>query len=151
MLPKTDLTEAFWQTFANSAGAQNVDNVVVTLGDSSSMAAHLAELVVRVTKRVTCSLVRDCLQSPENFPKVDGFVVVLDGNDQPRRIWRTTEVEVKPLIAVDDQFALDKGQGNRSRAWWLDAHRNHFGQQAVRYGFEMRDEIPCVFERFEVV
>ena len=65
--------------------------------------------------------------------------------------WRTTEITVKPLADVDDAFAWDEGEGDRTRAWWLSAHRSYFSAQAQREGFEMYDTIETVFERFEIV
>jgi uncharacterized protein YhfF len=114
------------------------------------MATELAALVVAGRKRATCSLARD-YQAPETLPKVGDFVVVVDGNGMPQCIWRTTEIEIKPLNAVDDQFAWDEGEGDRSREWWLAAHRRYFARQALRDGFEMHDTIEAVFERFEIV
>jgi uncharacterized protein YhfF len=64
---------------------------------------------------------------------------------------RTTEVTIKPLFQVDEAFAWDEGEGDRTRDWWLDAHRRYFARQATREGFEIDDEILTVFEHFEVV
>jgi uncharacterized protein YhfF len=64
---------------------------------------------------------------------------------------RTTEVAIKPLSQVDETFARDEGEGDRTRDWWIDAHRRYFARQAGREGFEIDDEILTVFERFEVV
>ena len=63
----------------------------------------------------------------------------------------TTEVAVKSLIGVDDAFAWDEGEGDRTRDSWLSDHREYFSNQAYREGFEMSDEIETVFERFEIV
>jgi uncharacterized protein YhfF len=56
-----------------------------------------------------------------------------------------------PLIGVDGAFAWDEGEGDRTRASWLDNHRRYFSRQAAREGFVMHDGIATVFERFEVV
>jgi uncharacterized protein YhfF len=64
---------------------------------------------------------------------------------------RTTEVAIKPLSQVDETFARDEGEGDRTRDWWIDAHRRYIARQAGREGFEIDDEILTVFERFEVV
>ncbi len=66
-------------------------------------------------------------------------------------IWRTTEVVVKPLVAVDNTFAWDEGEGDRTRDSWLSDHREYFSDQASREGFEMSDGLETVFERFEIV
>ena len=39
----------------------------------------------------------------------------------------------------------------RSRAWWLEAHRDFFTRQAAAEDFDMHDEIETVFERFAVI
>jgi uncharacterized protein YhfF len=80
-----------------------------------------------------------------------GYVVLLDGANRPRAIWRTTEVRIGPLNSVDERFAWDEGEGERTREWWLSAHRRFFERRAAVQGFQMHDEIETVFERFQVV
>jgi uncharacterized protein YhfF len=82
-------------------------------------------------------------------PQPGDFVLMLDGTGGPRFLWRTTEVTIKPLVEVDEAFAW--GEVDRTRAWWLDAHRRYFARQATRDGFELSGDILTVFERFEVV
>ena len=64
------------------------------------------------------------------------FVMMLDGERHPPFIWRTTEVTIKPLSQADEAFAWDEGEGDRTRDWWLDAHRRYFARQASREGFD---------------
>jgi uncharacterized protein YhfF len=56
-----------------------------------------------------------------------------------------------PLNSVDERFARDEGEGDRTRDWWLAAHRRIFAQRAAARGFRMHDEIETMFERFEIV
>jgi len=62
------------------------------------------------------------------------------------------ETFVAPLSAVDDRFAWDEGEGDRTRDWWLDAHRRYFTRRAEVLGIPF-DEAgsPLLYERFEVV
>jgi uncharacterized protein YhfF len=147
---RTAEIEAFWRGFADHSGAAD-RYAVVAFGDGPAMASELADLVVAGTKRATASLRRDYADGGEPLPRVGDLVLVVDGDGAPRCIWRTTGVDIKPLIAVDDRFAWDEGEGDRTRAWWLDAHRGYFGRQAAREGFALNDEIETVFERFTVV
>ncbi|MFM0290019.1 ASCH domain-containing protein [Paraburkholderia megapolitana] len=148
---KTPQSDAFWRAYASHAGIGPTSYEVVSFGDSAEMANELAELVVAGTKRATASLARYYAQAPDTLPKPGDYVVLVDGDGVPCAIWRTTEVTVKPLIAVDDRFAWDEGEGDRSRAFWLDAHRAFFGAQAAEDSFDMHDQIDTVFERFEIV
>jgi uncharacterized protein YhfF len=150
-LPKTEATDRFWREFRDAAGVQVDEYDVVSFGDNSAMATELADLVVAGHKRATAGLLRQFGSEGEPPPIVDGYVVLVDGEAQPRAVWRTTELRVGPLASVDQQFAWDEGEGDRTREWWLSAHRRFFGRQASVQGFQMHDEIETVFERFEVV
>jgi uncharacterized protein YhfF len=151
MLSKTEQTEMFWRAFLTHSGRADGDYVVVAFGDTPALATELAALVLDGTKRATCSLLREYADAPDTSPKVGDEVVLVDGSGKPQCIWRTTEIEIKPLIEVDERFAWDEGEGDRSRAYWLNAHRTSFQRQAQRDGFVMHDRIDAVFERFEIV
>jgi uncharacterized protein YhfF len=115
MVGKTNQTEEFWRAFAEYSRRVDSDYVVVAFGDHPHMATELAALVVSGTKRATASLVSDFSSSDNPLPKIGDFVVVVDGNGNPECIYRTTEIEIKPLISVDERFAWDEGEGDRTR------------------------------------
>ena len=150
-LGKTAATDDYWAGFVAAKGAIDRDYTVVAFGDGSEPWDELVELVLRGTKRATASLARDYAPGGEAMPQVADLVVVVDSRGTPRCIWRTTEIVVKPLIDVDDAFAWDEGEGDRTRDSWLSDHRDYFAEQAAREGFGMSDEIQTVFERFEIV
>ena len=87
-------------------------------------ASKLIDLMLAHRKRATASLARD-FGGEEPLPKSGDHVVVIE---------------------VDDAFAWDEGEGDRSRAFWLDAHRRYFARQAAREGFAMHDLMPTVFD-----
>jgi uncharacterized protein YhfF len=144
-------TDEFWRGYCEAAGLRHDHYDVVAFGNGPAMATELAELTVAGIKRATAGLVRQFGPEGEPPPVVGGYVVLVDGADHPRAVWRTTEVRIGPLNSVDDRFAWDEGEGERTREWWLSAHRRFFGQRAVAQGFPMHDEIETTFERFEVV
>ena len=143
--------EEFWCAFRAATGLSHDDYDVVACGDGPALKTELAELIVKGTKRATAGLARQFGPGGEPPPVVGGHVVVVDGEGRPRAIWRTTEIRTGPLDSVDARFAFDEGEGDRTRAWWLDAHRRYFGRRAAAEGFDMHDGIETVFERFEVV
>jgi uncharacterized protein YhfF len=149
-MQRTPEIEAYWAAFRKATSLAHDHYVVVEMGDSPELANELVGLMLAGRKRATASLARD-FEGEEPLPEVGDHVVVVDGTGAPRCIWRTTEVTIKPLIEVDDAFAWDEGEGDRSRAFWLDAHRRFFARQAAREGFTMHDRIPTVFERFALV
>lgn len=150
-IKKTPATNDYWAEFVAANSTIDRDYTIVVFGDGPELCDNLVDLVLCGSKRATASLARDYATGDETMPQVGDFIVVIDSNGTPRGIWRTTEILVKPLIDVDDAFALDEGEGDRTRDSWLFDHREYFSRQACREGFEMSDEIETVFERFEIV
>jgi uncharacterized protein YhfF len=149
---KSAQTDAFWAAYCErSAIPVNHRYDVVAFDDNPTTATELASLVIAGVKRATASLARDYELSNNEPPTVGAHVVLVDGTGVPQCIWRTTEVRVGPLQSVDATFAWDEGEGDRTRESWLEAHRQYFGRQALREGFDMHDNIAVVFERFEIV
>lgn len=145
--------QALWQKFCQATGADPSSlTAVERLGDSAAMADELLALVLAGTKTATAGLARDVEMGSEPLSQPGDHWVVLDGQDAPRCVLKTVQVRVGVLESVDAAFASDEGEGDRSREWWLDAHRRFFLRQAERQDFaydEQRDLV--VFERFDVV
>ncbi|NND01340.1 MAG: ASCH domain-containing protein [Acidimicrobiia bacterium] len=120
-------------------------------GDSAAMADELASLVASGTKRATAGLLVEYDAEDEPIPQPGDLSIVVDGNGVPTCLIRTTEVRIGPLESVDDPFAWDEGEGDRTRASWLDEHRGFFDRVAVGSGWELGPNPETVFERFEVL
>lgn len=120
-------------------------------GDSVELADELIELVLDGTKAATAGAMADYEAANDPLPAVGDLAIVTDGSMTPRAVIRATEVRVGPLSSVDDDFAWDEGEGDRSRASWLENHTAFFGRCYQALGLEFHDDIPVVFERFEVV
>ena len=151
IVERTPETDAFYAAFRTQVPNAPATYDVVAFGDTAALQDELVALTLAGTKRATASLLREYDHPPPALPKVDDHVVVVDGRGRPRCIWVTVEITIKPLIEVDDAFAWDEGEGDRSRDDWLRMHRDYFTAQAAREGFEFGDEIPVVFERFRIV
>src|SRR4030088_1888094 len=128
---RSALTDDFWRAYREAAGLHHDDYDVVAFGDGPEMATELSELTVAGIKRATAGLVRQFGPDGEPPPVLGGYVVLLDGSHRPRAIWRTTEVRVGPLNSVDEKFAWDEGEGERTREWGLSAPRPFFGGGAA--------------------
>jgi len=120
-------------------------------GDTSEMADRLALLVRDGPKRATAGLLAAMEAAGVPMPQVGGYSVVLDGRGAAVCVIRTTETRVGPLDSVDDAFAWDEGEGDRTRPDWLDGHLRSFARSCARLGIAWDDDLPVHFERFEVV
>ncbi len=81
------------------------------------------------------------------MPEVGGHSVILDGEGKPICVIRTTRVDTQPFGEVDEEFAWVEGEGDRSFAYWREAHIRFFAGE----GTPIEDDDLVVLERFEVV
>lgn len=141
---------SFWARYLLIPGAVQAASVPSAwcFGDSAELADELIELVVRGPKRATVAALAEYEADGEPVPKAGDLSIAMDGSMRPRAVLETTEVRVGPLSSVDEQFAWDEGEGDRTRAWWLDAHTRYFARAFPRMGLEFHPDVPVVFERF---
>ena len=110
-------------------------------GDGPALADELLGLVVRGVKTATCST-----EDEPNISTPGERWIVLDGRGEPRCVIETTEVTFRRYDDVDAAFAHDEGEGDRSLAYWRDAHRRYF----TRLG-KFSDDMMLMCERFRLV
>ncbi len=144
-------TREFWHAYAAAARISRKKYTVFRFGDSDKLADELMTLILAGKKRATTSLLRDFAAPDQPMPKPGSFGVVVDGRNVPRCIIRTTDVSVKRLCDVDEDFARDEGGGDRSLAWWRASHERYFRRQGAREGFAIDGGTKVVLVRFEVV
>ncbi|QHC60769.1 ASCH domain-containing protein [Rathayibacter sp. VKM Ac-2760] len=130
-----------WAAFRrHDATVQEVLPLVESFGDSVELADELLALVRRGVKTATASLAGD-----EPVPRVGEHWIVCDGAGLARVVLLTTEIRLGELDSVDDDFAWDEGEKDRSRDSWLEGHRRYFARESPA-GIGT-----VVFERFRVV
>jgi uncharacterized protein YhfF len=149
-----DLEEvaAFWREAVAATGldAEIPQPPVHCFGDTLELADELIDLVLHGPKRATAGALADYESRGDPVPVPGDLWIATDGARHPRALLETTDVRVGPLSSVDDRFAWDEGEGDRSRAWWLDAHVWYFSRTFAAVGRSFHLDIPVVFERFTV-
>jgi uncharacterized protein YhfF len=120
-------------------------------GDSPALADELLALVMHGPKRATAGAVADYQHAGELLPRIGDHWIVHDGSGAPQVILRSIELRIGPLDSVDDAFAWDEGEDDRTRQSWMDGHSRYFRRTLGRIDVEFHDRIEVVFERFRVV
>ena len=120
---------------------------IVQFGDSAEMADELAALVVAGVKTATASLVSDYDEAADTLPFAGTHWVMCAGDGTPLAVLRTTDVRTGPIDSVDDGFAWDEGEGDRTRDGWLAGHGVFWTRVS---GGTWTPDTEVVFERFEV-
>ena len=124
---------------------------VEAFGDSVELADELLDLVLNGPKRATAGLVADFTAEQEPLPRIGGHWVVCDGSGTPRAVLRTVDLRLGVIDSVDDAFAWDEGEGDRTRDDWLRGHRRYWHRVCRARGAEFTEDLEVVFERFRVV
>lgn len=122
------------------------DAVRFSFGDGPAMADELLALVLAGTKTATCGALSQFGEGGEPMPQVGRRDIVLDGRGRPAAVIETIEVTIKRFDEVDEQFARDEGEGDRTLAYWRAAHETYFARNG---GFS--PDMKVVFERFKLV
>ncbi|MBS1797583.1 MAG: ASCH domain-containing protein [Acidobacteria bacterium] len=152
MVEKILAVEAFWREFCAAAGIDDaVSYQVWFFGNGPDIARELAELVIAGRKRATASLVEYNERHPETAPVAGGYSVVTDFEGVPLCVLRTTEIRLRPFDEVDEAFAFDEGEGDRTLSDWRDGHRRYFTREAAEFGFEFHEKSLVACERFELL
>ena len=142
---KSAKTDAYWAAFREATGHAGDRYDAIAFGDKPEMQNELAALVVRGQKRATAGLLRDFGAAETPVPAAGDHVLVVDGRGEPVCIYLSTEVRIGPFSSVDDRFAWDEGEGDRTLACWLKDHRAYFDRQAALHGFDMHGGIETIF------
>jgi uncharacterized protein YhfF len=108
---------------------------------------RLGLLVRDGPKRATTSLLSDYERDGDPLPAVGEHSVILGGTGDALCITRVTDVEVRPFGEVDEAFAWVEGEGDRSLAYWREAHLRFFAAM----GTPVDDATPVLLERFAKV
>lgn len=154
MMPELDRAAALraWNEYvARNPIFAGEDPPSECFGDSPEMADELIDLVLRGVKRASAGAVADFRHEGQPLPRVGDHWIAHDGTGAPRAILRSLELRLGPMDSVDDAFAWDEGEGDRTRRWWLDAHEEFFARFLPTIGVEPSPQVEVVFERFMVV
>ncbi len=143
----------FWQRFlvATDRRPDTPQPEAWPFGDSSELADELMALVLEGTKRATAGSVAEYEAEGEAIPQVGDLEIVTDGSMRPRAVLQVTDVRVGPLSSVDEQFAYDEGEGERTRESWLGDHTAFFQRVHSSLGLDFDPHMATIFQRFEVL
>ena len=112
-----------------------------SFGDSPALATELAALVVSGRKRAT-------VNTPEapDCPKVGELWIVLDGDKRPVCVIETLELFPRRFDEIDEAFAFEEGEDDRTLASWREAHEHYFRRLGV-----FSPDMTLLCERFRLV
>jgi len=147
--------EAYWRaylaTLPDASPASDEAYEAWAFGDGPGLADELGALVLSGRKTATCSALWEVEAGEEPMPRVGEKSVVLDGRGEPLCVVETTEVELRRFDEVDEQFAYEEGEDDRSLESWRGGHRRYFSRTLPAIGRRFSEDMPLVCERFRVI
>jgi uncharacterized protein YhfF len=147
--------ETFWKSYLSTLSEADQQNapifVVDQFANTPEAATKVGKLVRDGIKTTTSSLAWGLEHIGEPLPKVGDIYLIVDGNGEPLCIIELTEVEIKPFNAVDEQFAFEYGEGDRTLAFWLSDNWDFHSSWCIEIGREPSATMPIVFQRFRLL
>ena len=113
-------------------------------------ANYLLGLVLAGKKRATSSSLRGYEMEGEPIPKAGDLSVVTDWDGTPRCVIRTTNVRILPFDEITFDIARLEGEDDCLESW-RQHHRSFFGAESKEIGYVFDEQMPVIFEEFEVV
>lgn len=152
---RKEKVKLFWKSYLATLPEENRASSKLpeawAFGDGAEMADELGGLVAVGIKTATASLLWEYEAEGSPLPQSGDLSIILDGSGLPICLIETVAVEVKPYNQVDDQFAYDEGEGDRTLDFWRDAHWRFFTRTCREIGRLPTQEMPVVCERFKLV
>ena len=113
----------------------------------------LVPLILKGEKTATAMAYDSFIAEKAPLPEIDGsYSVLVDANELPVGIIRSTKIEVVPFLEVSADHAYKEGEGDKSLEFWREGHRSFYKEEAKEYGFTFNEAtFKCVLQEFEVV
>jgi uncharacterized protein YhfF len=126
--------------------------------DPGPLRDELTALALAGTKTTTAGLLVEMELDGEAVPEPGDLEIIIDSSDRPVAVAETVECPVKRLADVDDQHAIDEGEGyanaaefrlDHERFWnsYIDDLRRRLGDPS----FALSDDTMIVCQRFRIV
>ncbi len=147
--------EAFWQRYISTLSEEAQKNappyIVDQFADTPEAATSVGQLVRAGIKTTTSSLLWGLQHLGLPLPTVGKVELIVDGEGEPLCIIELTEVEIKPFHAVDEQFAYEYGEGERTLDAWCRDNWDFHSRWCVDIGRVPSETMPIVCQRFRLL
>ncbi len=148
-LQQQEKIQHFWQRFLKQNDLPSTTSYFECFhfGMQEQSANILLALVLEGKKKATAS----SLYAYENtMPKVNDYSIVTDFANNPKCVIQTTNVQTIPFNEMTFEICKREGEDD-NLASWQEGHRRFFRSEGEMLGYVFDEEMPVIFEDFEVV
>lgn len=144
--------DAYWQSFLQKTGQDLSLSYFESFafGSNKAMAEELLALVLQGKKKATASSQFAYQRENTRLPQVGDYSIVTTWEGDPQCIIKTTAVTVLPFNEMTFEICSREGEDD-NLASWQKGHRLFFTQEGAQLGYQFSEDMPVIFEDFEVV
>ena len=144
--------DQFWQEFLQTSGLPRETRYYECFHFELSelLANKLLALVLSGEKRATASSLFSFEAEGVRLPEVGDYSIITDWAGIPCCIIRTTAVTVLPFCEITYEICSREGEDETLESWQR-GHKRFFTEEGAELGYEFSDDMPVLFEDFEVV
>lgn len=144
--------DEFWQDFLQQTnrGADTPYLEAFYFGSNEASAEGLLQLVLSGKKTATCSSRILYEKLGEEVPRPGSLSIVTDWAGVPYCVIETTNVLEMRFREMTYEICHREGE-DADLASWRKNHIEFFSWEGAKFGYEFSEELPIVFEDFEVV
>lgn len=120
-----------------------------SFGYSKELIEELTSLVLNGQKTATASSVL-AYKNEEDQPKVGDYSMIINFENEPVAIMKTTHIKIIPFDEVPWEFAKLEGEDENLESWQSN-HRKFFNEEAMILNYNFSEKMPIIMEKFELV
>lgn len=140
-------TSEYWENFKKENNLNNINYYdAFSFGMNDIEADELLSLVLEEKKKATTSVYLE----NEKYPKIGDYSIVLDSNNEPKCIIKTTNYTIMPFKDMTYDIAKKEGE-DECLETWISTHKKMFISEGKEYGYKFNEELKIFFEEFQVV
>ena len=145
--------EQFWHDFVQRHPELQAKDFfeAFMFGTTEHGADTLSALVMSGVKTATSDLLWSVEHEGRPVVQAGTYSIVMNWARRPLCVIETTEVRIIPFKDVDEAFAYDYGEGERTLAWWQLNMWDYYVQACAKIGEQATPEILIIAERFRLV
>ncbi len=145
------IIEGYWNRFIEKNEKHKESEYEVwSFGYTDNLANKLIGYVKEGKKKGTSSAL-EMYEIDEKVPKEGDISIITNGNGLPGCIIKTKEIRKKKFKDITKEEAGLEGEGDLSLEYWRNVHEDFFRFEYEEKGKKFTDEIPVIFEKFEVI
>ena len=137
----------FWQAYCRLIHKQLPQPDAWPFGSTPQMATELADLMIAGKKTATTSAY---IADEDDYATIGQYDIVLDGYKRPVAVIQNVVSELMPYAQVSAEHAYHEGEGDRSLAYWRQAHEAFFREEGSRKGYQFNQQLTVSCEVFEL-